>query len=272
MKITTIYCDNRKDTTGFYVDRALKALGCDFSHVNPVSQPITPGSDYYLLVDDGIDYQIQGDKSKLIYWAIDTHFTPEQCKKKAGTAKWVFRAQKNGESVLPGSIWLPLGCDEEIHSAETKEKIYDVCFVGNTHNSMVNRINCLDALFKEFPNFYFGQKFFKDASEKYGKSKIVFNRSLDNDINMRVFEAMCSGSLLLTDEIKDNGFEDLGFKDGINCATYADEKEMINKAKYYLAKYYEREAIAKAGAVHVKALHQYKNRVEKILETIGGVK
>ncbi len=35
----------------------------------------------------------------------------------------------------------------------------------------------------------------------YSAARTVFNRSIKNDINMRVFEALASGSLLVTNDL-----------------------------------------------------------------------
>ena len=43
----------------------------------------------------------------------------------------------------------------------------------------------------------------------YQNSKIVFNYSFKNDVNMRIFEALGSGALLMTNRIVNNGIEDI---------------------------------------------------------------
>ena len=48
-------------------------------------------------------------------------------------------------------------------------------------------------------------------AEIYSQSWIVFNKSIKNDINMRVFESTASESFF-TDKIINNGWSDL-FKD-----------------------------------------------------------
>lgn len=263
--IVTIYNDTRKDTTGFYVDEAIRSLNIELKHINPLKHSIPSDSDLYILVDDGIDYEIKGSLGRLAYWAIDTHFTKDQCIKKAKNANWVFTAQKGG---LENSTWLPLACDAFYHSPDAVKKEYDVCFIGNVYkDSMARRLSLIDALFKKFPNFYYGQRFFKDMANYYGKSKIIFNCSLNGDINMRVFEAMCSGSLLATDYIPE--LEELGIKDGVNCLVYKDEKELLNKTAYYLAKDVEREEVARNGRELVLMKHLYSDRVRQILNITG---
>jgi spore maturation protein CgeB len=64
-----------------------------------------------------------------------------------------------------------------------------------------NREQALDRLFAEFPNFYYGQALFNDAARKFSESKVVFNISMLDDINMRTFEVLATGSFLLTNWI-----------------------------------------------------------------------
>jgi hypothetical protein len=58
---------------------------------------------------------------------------------------------------------------------------------------------------KVLPNFRTNDfnKFYSpiDMGSIYGKSKIVFNASIREDLNMRFFEALASGALLVTDRI-----------------------------------------------------------------------
>ncbi len=82
---------------------------------------------------------------------------------------------------------------------------------------------------------------------------------------MRIFEALSTGSFLLTNWIPTLG--DL-FEDGKHLVTYKTLEEMVEKAKYYLEHEDEREAIAKAGYEEFVSKHTYKHRIEKILEII----
>jgi spore maturation protein CgeB len=149
--------------------------------------------------------------------------------------------------------------------------MYDVCFIGNFHSSYRDkRIDYAEALFRAFPNFFYGNRFFNEMAEKFAQSKIVFNQALNNDVNMRVFEACCSGSFQLSSEIMDNGLEDLGYKSGTNFMSYVSIEEMLEKASYYLEHEAEREAIAKAGYEHTTANHTYMHRVKEIMEAING--
>ena len=71
----------------------------------------------------------------------------------------------------------------------------------------------------------------------------MFNRSVRNDVNMRVFEALACGSLLVTNDLSDNGQDGL-FRDGVHLATYRDADELLDKVAFYLKRDELRERIA----------------------------
>lgn len=266
MKIQTIFdSKSRPDTTGIYVDYALENLGHKVIHVNPSVDSLCDDVDLTIMVDDGFDYEFSRDIPNLAFWAIDTHITPDICIKKAKKAKWIFTAQKNGKKLFPDSTWLPLAVN---HSpfGKTSELKYDICFVGNVHPKIhERRLDYLDALFKAFPNFHFSQDYnMERVNQKYASSKIVFNCSVNEDINMRVFEAMAVPAFVLTDHIDE--MEDLGIIKGKHCETYKGLKELLEKSEYYLKHDEERMNIALAGSKEVRSNHTYVNRVKKILE------
>jgi len=136
------------------------------------------------------------------------------------------------------------------------------------------RVDALERLFRAFPNFYYGSRhgafpeknLFEDAAKKFSQSKIVFNISIKDDVNMRVFEALSTGSFLLTNWLPTLG--DL-FEDGKHLVTYKTLDEMVEKATYYLEHEEEREKIAKAGHEEFMNKHTYKHRVETILSQVG---
>ena len=202
------------------------------------------------------------------YWPSDTHLGYDYRLAKAKRFDHVFCCQKRAveEFKRDGveSIWLPHAVEPKAYRIITALKKYDVCFVG--HINAQNRIDALDTFFKEFPNFYYGQRLFEEAAEIYNQSKICFNISHLDDVNMRCFEVMASKGFLLTNDI--STLHDL-FVDGTHLITYKNEREMIDKAHYYLEHDDEREKIAEAGQKEVLARHTFKHRCETILSHIG---
>ena len=121
-------------------------------------------------------------------------------------------------------------------------------------------------------NFYTNKlkKFYakNDIGKIYGKSKIIFNKSINNDLNMRFFEGLCSGGLLVTDKISGNGVSDL-FKDKLHYIGYKTNHDAINKINYYLKYEKKRTAIAIRGQKLVMKFHTYKHRLSQILFLIS---
>lgn len=271
----------RNDGNPLYVWNELKrrqAKGeLEVDHLAPTGDLQPFGKyDYHFWVDWGEDglkgilpYEPMDCPKPMVYWASDTHLGYDYRFQMAQKADFVFCAQKRAveefeRDGLPGAIWLPHAVDPEAYPrGRYAAKKYDVSFVGHINSD--NRIDALDRLFKEFPNFFYGQRRFEGAAEIYGQTKLVFNISMLDDLNMRTFEAMATGSCLLTNWIPT--IEEF-FEDGKHLVLYRSVEEMVDKAHYYLAHDEEREKIAAAGYEEVIAKHTIGHRVNTILEAL----
>ncbi|MFN3551283.1 MAG: glycosyltransferase [Endomicrobiia bacterium] len=102
----------------------------------------------------------------------------------------------------------------------------------------------------------------------YSQAKIVFNKSAGGEINMRVFETLSCGSLLLTDRLKPEvGLEEL-FQDRKHLVLYDDENDLLEKIDYYLRNESDREEIAYNGYKEVLSKHTYEHRVKEMFNKI----
>lgn len=272
MKITTIF-DNvtRPDTTGVYLHNAFVELGHIVDHVNPFKDEIKKGADLYVMVDDGRSYELSEKlKSPLIYWAIDTHISMQNQIDKSRKADFIFAAQIDGARILSQEIskevmWLPLACDLNVHKKIDSKEEFDISFIGNVVPKLMDqRIEYLDYLFKKVPNFDFGRAFGDELPKRIAKSKIVVNKSIRGDMNMRVFETLAMGKLLVTDYLPVIGKL---FVDGEHLIMYRSKTEMVEKVKYYLKHDNERKKIAENGRNAVMK-HTYKDRAEIILKNM----
>ena len=162
--------------------------------------------------------------------------------------------------------WFPFACDPEIHGRIKSPLEHDVCFVGSIHPTWGReRKRMLDVVKHNFPNNWIGQAFGRKMTMLYSSSKIIFNKSILRELNMRVFEAMASGSMLVTDRIH-NGLSDL-FTEGKDLICYENDDEMIASITHYLEYNDEREEIAGQGNRNVMLNHTYDHRAQQILDT-----
>ena len=246
----------------------------EIDHIYPTGDLSMFGT-YDLTIDtdwgeDGLTgflpYKPIDDFHPLATWCSDSHLGYEYRLEKAKKSDFAFVAQKQAVADMkrdgvPNPIWLPHAVEPLAYPKQEKfTKRFDVCFIG--HVNSVNREEALDRLFKEFPNFDYGQALFEKCAERIGDSKIGFNIAMKDDINMRCFETMATGTMLLTDRI--SHIEEL-FEDGKHLVLYDGLDDMVEKAKYYLEHDDEREKIAQAGYEEVMAKHTIQHRVDVIL-------
>ncbi len=268
-RVALIYDDRpRPETTGVYCRRALEHL-VEVTHFRPdeLSARPTQGFDLYLNIDDGLRYHLPAELHPCAWWAIDTHMNFGWCLEKARRFDLVFAAQRDGTDQLrragiDSAVWLPLACDPEIHRKHDVPKRFDVAFVGNVFPGP--RAELLDLIRRKYPNSFLGQAYFDEMARTYSAARMAFNRSIKNDVNMRVFEAIACGSLLVTNDLADNGQAEL-FRDGVHLATYREPEELLDKLAFYLERESIRERIAAAGRSEAIEKHTYRHRMERLL-------
>ena len=82
---------------------------------------------------------------------------------------------------------------------------------------------------------------------------------------MRMFEALGSGSFLLTDTIPE---DQNVFREGVHFVGYSNMNDMIDKAKYYLEHEDERAAIAARGQARTLLDHTYAKRMQTVSQVL----
>ncbi|MFP5378596.1 MAG: glycosyltransferase [Vicinamibacteria bacterium] len=161
--------------------------------------------------------------------------------------------------------WLPLGCDPAMHGPVDGPKRYDIGFVGSLTEHHQKRQRLLGQLGRRF-DVHVERAFLREMAGVLSASRIVFNDAVKRDLNMRVFEALCSGSMLLTDRAEPSGLDEL-FTDREHLVIW-DDDTIEDLAAHYLAHDDERERIAAAGRAHVLAHHTYDHRTAYLLESV----
>ena len=153
-----------------------------------------------------------------------------------------------------------------MHALKNPKKKYDIAYVGGLskkHNT--SRFELIELIKSNFQNcnLFFGSAEPKKMAEIYSQSWIVFNKSIKNDINMRVFESTASESLLFTDKIINNGWSDL-FKDK-PFVIYENKNELINQLKFHLDNKNIINLKIKSILENFKDDHSYDQRVMSML-------
>jgi len=209
----------------------------------------------------------------LAWHAMDTHVNMEWHKEYAALFDYLFVCQKDCIPELKNYtnakiVFLPLSCDPDINTYLNIEKKYDVVFVGTVHKEYYNRYEYLE-FFKSHINIKIFQNIFQEEMNKiFNQAKIILNHPIKNDLNFRVFEAMASGSLLITPN-NTKSLKEL-FQNNNQIITFdpTDLLSGVNKIKYYLENEEEREKIARNGYAEVIQKHTRLSRAKKIVDFI----
>lgn len=202
----------------------------------------------------GIDTHMDLDKHKFITRFFDITFLAQKC--------YVSDFQQSGISNVN---WLPLAYDQTLASPGATERVYDISYVGSFNRQMhPDRFQLIDLLRQRFPNSKFTSANARDMYEIYANSKIVFNKSVNNDVNMRFFEAIGSGACVVTNEIHSNGLEEL-FEEGRHYFVYQNNT-ILEQVQTILSDYKFKPEQMKE---YVSMYHTYDCRVEAILSIVG---
>ena len=267
MRLALVFDKVRDDTVGRYFEQACRELGVAYDHAwVREAHRLSGGYDLYLRIDHG-DYRedLPAACRPRAFYAVDTHL-PKPWKRIRALANrydLVCCAQRSGAQRLPNGVWVPLGCDPSMHGADGGVPHWDVGFVGTEGG--VPRKFYLQALRERYPNSFIGHAPHTQLGRIYGQAAIGFNYSIRDDINMRMFEILCSGTLLMTNGLAHDDLERLGFRHGVHFASYRSPVELFERIDYYLAHEAEREAMASQGHAEVIQRHTYRHRLERIL-------
>jgi hypothetical protein len=250
--------------------------------------------DLMLWVESGNGYAsaMMGEWSEGIPSAayfIDSH-NPQKLewhKRMAGAFHYRFCAMRPWCDEL-GAHWLPLACDPEIHTPRAYSEEYDLAWVGGPWGASPlyrKRFETMERLQQRYRCNFKSGVYFEDMADVYGSAKIGWHMSVTGgDLDMRVFEVMCSGRPLVTDSETDGDLNRLFSCDGLDaydigvgdapcavpCWSYDNDDEMWDELEYLLTAGPElRAAIGADARAAVLAHHTYRHRVREILRECG---
>jgi glycosyltransferase involved in cell wall biosynthesis len=274
MGVIHIFSHGAEHTTAHYFERAAKTDKESVVHYWDCCPDLDKlgKEDVFIFIDPAPDWPLGLEliPCVTVVYFIDVHQELHSRLQLSRFFDVVFVAQKDYLSSFQEIghqhvYWLPLACSPDVHYAPSIIKTFDVGFVGKLGLIGTTRHKLLTTILPRYKtNDY--RKFYSphDMAKVYGQSKIVFNASINGDLNMRFFEAMAAGALLVTDRIE-NGLNEL-FEEGVHYVGYSTIEEAIEKINYYLANDAERGQIAAQGQKFVFEQHTYQHRWEKICQ------
>lgn len=172
----------------------------------------------------------------------------------------------------PNMSWLTYGADTNaFYKLPKVPKKYEVTFDGNIIPWIhYHRFFMLLYLKLRGRAVYYPKTTYLEHNQIYNQTKILLNRSPLGGWNLRVFESLSSGSLLLTDR-PTNGMEKI-FIDKKHLVYFDSLSDLKNKIDYYLTHEKEREEIAKNGNLFVTKNYTWNVLLKQMVETFKTMK
>ena len=206
-------------------------------------------------------------------WFIDSHSQHEWHRIAAHDFDHLFVAQRAYVDQFDRPVtWLPVACDPEIHTPpEGIEPEHDVVFCGHTYPGSPlyeRRRRLLDMLGERYDLGVYEGAYLRDMAIAHAKGRVVFNVSTCGDLNMRVFEGLCSGRPLVTDWVPGAGLDTL-FEPYKHLMLYEDAEQLPYTIDALLSDAGMRESIGTVGRAEVLARHTYRHRAQQMLEVMG---
>lgn len=279
MKIAAIYDTNTPMTTGAYLKKAFEELGyiVDAYHQDNVGS-VPDVYEFYFVCDSGPTYKIPDWQSgPSIYYGIDTHLQFDTRLEMAKTADIPVMAQytcgaKKAVDLGEDVLWMPLGCDPQIHRDLNVERDLDIAFVGHLYEDDSWRTTIKQKLLDHGlseDKIFVGEAQHTDMANIYSRAKIVLNHTVrDNklDINMRVYEAMSCGAFLITQKLDHEDMDILFSKE--LYAEYTDDISMFTIIDKVLSDYETYREIAQEAKLFVREHHTYAKHLKMLLKKL----
>lgn len=148
------------------------------------------------------------------------------------------------------------------------DKMYNVSFVGQVGRWHPYRRHVLNYLAGQGVPLNILHAPHEKAAEIYAQSLINLNISLNGDLNLRIFEVLSSGGFLLTDRLSPQSGLGLLFNDGEHLVCFKDEKDLLDKIKYFLKHPDEAKEIARNGYEAYRRNHTPEKKIVELMDYV----
>jgi glycosyl transferase family 1 len=169
----------------------------------------------------------------------------------------------------PGAHVIPHAIDASLFLGEELERVFEIGWVGQSRGPLYRtRARLLPVLSGSFRMNDWSRRYGPEEMARiYRQSKIVVNIARDDfpqDANVRTFEVMAAGALLLT--ASPTELTQIGFQDGVHFIGYRNETEIAPLVREYLSEESARRRIVEAARDKVLREHTYDHRARTILD------
>ncbi|HTI84566.1 MAG TPA: glycosyltransferase [Acetobacteraceae bacterium] len=157
--------------------------------------------------------------------------------------------------------WLPGITVQHVPMPWRVHRDDQVVFVGQTGAMHAWRQSLLKGIAAAGVPLLAGQATRSQAAELFSQSLVSFNGSLNGDLNMRVFEVLSAGGFLLTDRLSPQAGLEWLLRPGVDCETYRDAAELLDKIAFYRRSPMAALRIAEQGAATYQREHLACSRI-----------
>lgn len=169
----------------------------------------------------------------------------------------------------PGAFLLSHAARREFFDAPDVIRDFEIGWVGQTSGALYHkRAELLPRLASIFHTNDWSRPYtLSEVAEVYRRSQIVVNIGRDDfpqDANLRVFEVLASGALLIT--ALPTELSQLGFQEGIHFVGYRQDSEIPALVRKYLQEEELRIRIARAARIKTMREHTYDARAAQLIE------
>jgi glycosyl transferase family 1 len=167
----------------------------------------------------------------------------------------------------PSVFLLPHAVDVRLFNGMETDRCFDLGWVGHIGPSWYGRRNrIIPDLAARFRMNDFRRRYTREeTAQVYRQSRIVVNVTRDEfppEANMRCYEAMAGGALLITP--KPTELTELGFREGEHFIGWRNEAEIVDLVRGHLSDEATRRKIARAGQDLVLREHTFERRKETL--------
>jgi hypothetical protein len=168
----------------------------------------------------------------------------------------------------PGAFLLPHAVRREFFDEPEIPREFEIGWVGQVSGPLYRkRGEWLPKLASTFRTNDWSRPYtLREVADVYRRSRIVVNIGRDDfpqDANLRVFEVLASGALLIT--AMPTELSQIGFRENVHFVGYRDESEILPLVSKYLKDEGSRFRIAQAARTKALQDHTYDARVEQLL-------